>query len=198
LWAWADAADLPASGRALLLYEFEHELIMEEPRWHSREERQRLRYRSWSMLEVANYRRKRPQASPRLTGWIPTRTSLTITVTPYQMMVALDELSYRSNSSHSSDLGMAFHLVAAAIRADRPDAPDMLITLRDAFLFSNGGLREAPLEQLMKITMGSRKQVVLATEGYVVRPLGLQWGRGRPSKIIGRTSDTVRWNNRSS
>ncbi|MGH3266506.1 MAG: hypothetical protein ACRDNS_31460, partial [Trebonia sp.] len=131
LWAWADSLDPPARDRpALMLYEYEHGLRNNVPRLTSRTERQRLRRRAWSMLDVAEY---------RLGEAIPTDPVVDRTLGPRHLAMVdalptegLDALMLLGINPRAGDLRVALASVRAAVHAGCPEAGELLGLLRDA------------------------------------------------------------------
>ncbi len=144
LWAWADAIDLPSlDGVALLLYQYEHGLRPTGPVPPTREDKRRLRRRAWSMLTVANFRLEEAE---------PTRTLVERSLGPRHLAL-LDDLQSEGLEAlmllDASDVGLrqALDCVRAAVRAGRPEAPELLGLLRDA----TSRMNRAPPEVTSKI-----------------------------------------------
>lgn len=137
LWAWADVVGPPGpDGSSLMLYEQEHGLRAEAPQPGTRPERQRWRRRAWAMLDVAQY---------RVSEAVPTDPVVDRALGPRHLAVVdklpsdgLDALLILGIDPRAGDFHEALAIVRAAVRAGRPEAPELLGLVRDAVNRSRG------------------------------------------------------------
>lgn len=162
LWAWADAIDLAGrDGSALLLYEHEHGLRKTAPSvWRTRSERQRLRFRAWSMLDVARY---------RVAEALPTDRLVDRTIGPHFLaltddlpIAGLDALMLLGISPYGGDLRVALDAVRKAVRTGHPAAPELLGLLRDAIAQRRGVPPEVTSKVLALSAISGRERRVWA------------------------------------
>jgi hypothetical protein len=147
LWAWADAIDPPSlDGQAMLLYEFEHGLRKAGPDLdRDRKKKQRLRHRSWVMLDVARYRLSEAfPPDPIVNRSLGPRQNAFVELLPLE---GAEALIIATLNPLASDIRAATEFVRASVRRGRPEAPELLGLLRDAISRS----RNVPDDVISKV-----------------------------------------------
>ncbi len=145
-WAWADVTSTTGNdAKAILLYEYEHNLREWSPTFDHTQVKARARRRAWSMLDVAIYRMTEAIPSDPVVDRVVGPRHI-VTLDP-SLVPEWDALMTFNQWPELGDPHAAITAVRAAVFAHRPEAGDLLGLLRDGVL----RLRHPPVDVTARV-----------------------------------------------